>query len=74
MTDMEEFDTYGTHYPVCPHCGSEKFGAWEFDFDNECEEVNCGVCEKPFVIIRNVYIDYTTKKPKGYSNEPKENS
>jgi hypothetical protein len=71
-------------YPVCPYCGRKYRDAWELSFDGDMEgstEVECGGCEKPYTIQRNVEVTYSTTKvgsgpsitaPAGPRNNPSE--
>ena len=59
--------TSNTDLPVCPYCGHEHEGAWEWDFGSGLEgewHGECGMCSEPFVAFRNVSIYYSTKKPR----------
>jgi len=63
---QESFDTLYTHDPVCPFCGHKVRDVWEINFGSaEGEtEIDCGECEKTFIVSRHVTVDYCTYKPK----------
>ncbi len=48
--------------PVCPHCGADVRDSWElFKGMEETVEHECGSCEKPFSITREVTFHYSAK-------------
>lgn len=51
--------------PVCPHCGHHQRDAWEINFGDSMEgsaEIECGACDEPFFVEREVTVTYTTAK------------
>ncbi len=56
------YETQYTTWPVCPHCGHEDDGAWEWNVDEHGAEYECESCEKPFVCTRIVTVEYCTDK------------
>jgi hypothetical protein len=66
-----KIDTEYTREPVCPYCGYVFRNAWELNFDEGLEgqtETDCGECERPLKIWRNVSISYSTKKESEANN------
>lgn len=60
----EQIDTDHRDFPVCPHCGWEHDGAWEWDFGSNLEGTcvtECHACGEEFVAHRNVTVTYSTK-------------
>ena len=55
---MKEFETQYETEAVCPHCGHEHSDSWEL----ENGEYYCNDCEKPFKVVRNIDISYSTFK------------
>lgn len=50
--------------PICPHCGKALRDARELNLsDGESETVECGTCEKEFVVECHVGITYCTSLP-----------
>lgn len=52
-----------TPAPVCPHCGHVMRDAWELPIDGpegECE-ADCGECDKPFIVSRQITVYYSTQ-------------
>lgn len=48
--------------PICPHCGKEYGDAWELGMhDGDQETVDCGHCEKGFVVECEVSVTYSTR-------------
>lgn len=46
--------------PKCPHCGSVVRDSWEIFKEMEQEvETDCGSCEEPFTISREVIFYYS---------------
>lgn len=44
----------------CPHCGEMFTDLWDYNWDSdELVITECGECEKPVDIIRNVTVTYT---------------
>ncbi len=64
MTDQPaEFDTFHKRNVICPHCGSEHSDSWEINFgSSELKEMDCWSCGKPFLAIRDIYVDYSSRK------------
>lgn len=49
--------------PVCPYCGHKRGDAWEINFGLGLEgstEIDCGNCEKPYFVERNIEVTYST--------------
>jgi len=57
----ETFETETTEFPVCPFCGYEHTGAWDWEDDNvytaDCEE-----CDKTFEYDKIVEVRYNTRE------------
>ena len=47
---------------ICPHCGKPMSDAWELDLGDDELEYDCGWCEEPMLIHRNIEITYCTRK------------
>lgn len=45
---------------VCPFCGYADKDSWEFNHDYG--EKRCPVCDRDFIVSRNVSVDYSTIK------------
>jgi len=45
---------------TCPYCGYEHKDSWEFVED--CDEMDCYRCEKEFLYIRNITVNFSTEK------------
>ena len=62
MTDT--LDLKWNTWPVCPHCGKEDNGAWEWGMngDGDSMEVDCGYCEKDYRVTMCLDITYSTEK------------
>ena len=61
----ESFDTAHRDAPICPHCGHAQRDAWEINFGPGIEgdtEIDCGECEKTFMVSRHSTITYSTQK------------
>lgn len=56
----KEHDTENTSNAVCPHCGHEHHGCFEWEADED--EHNCDRCSLPFTYYREVIVKYTTLK------------
>jgi transcription elongation factor Elf1 len=59
---MKDIDTQYTKDPICPHCGKSMSDAWELDLGDDELEYDCGHCEEPMMICRNIEITYCTRK------------
>ena len=62
---MPEIDTDYTRNITCPYCGKQMSDSWEVcqgEMEFDCEEIECGRCEKTFLASRDCSITYTTKK------------
>lgn len=47
---------------TCPYCGHEDQDSWEFGgHQEEPLEVECGVCERPFVVTMYIQVTYTSE-------------
>lgn len=57
---MKKINTDYTRNATCPWCGYENVDSWEL----EDGEYDCGSCEKPFVVERQIEVTYSTFKPK----------
>jgi transposase-like protein len=49
-----------TNRVICPHCGHEHDGSWEWSEDGEPH--TCHACNKQFMWERNVEVSYSTWK------------
>lgn len=66
----KEIDHERTDNAVCPYCGHEDYDSWELGYrnrggetgDDETGNVECGKCDKTYIWIRHVSVDYSTKK------------
>jgi predicted RNA-binding Zn-ribbon protein involved in translation (DUF1610 family) len=62
---MSEIDTDYQSNATCPYCGHVDADSWEIDFgdfmDGEAE-VDCPECGEPYIVTRNVTVDYSTRK------------
>lgn len=50
--------------PVCPKCGHRMFNACDLSFGGDIEgesEIECGECETPYIVKREVEITYSTR-------------
>lgn len=64
--DAVEYDCDGTKSVKCPWCGHEHKDSLEFfALNEEDRDAECGACNKPFYVRRNVYVTYTTTKSGG---------
>lgn len=55
MSNPKVFDTQGTSWPKCPHCGYEHRDAWEWGMDDGDEErVECDNCCEAFTVTMHV--------------------
>jgi DNA-directed RNA polymerase subunit RPC12/RpoP len=43
---------------VCPYCGYEQGDSWEYD--GECDELECAECGKKFHYSRDISVSYST--------------
>ena len=51
------------HEVMCPHCGYILRDLWDHEWGTREEvETDCGSCEKPIIIRRNVTVDYSAEK------------
>ena len=77
MTDLfivdakkEEIDTEFCEKPVCPYCGEKHEDAWEWfgrdDWDGAEQEVECDDCGKPFVVVLQLEVTYSTYKKEAF--------
>jgi DNA-directed RNA polymerase subunit RPC12/RpoP len=58
---MKEIDHEYTREPVCPHCGHKMRDAWELgSSDGEENTVECGKCDKEYVVITHISVSYST--------------
>jgi len=62
-TEHHEMHHNYTDEAVCPYCLEEQSDSWEFN--DWVERHECGSCDKPFSISRNVTINYSTTKLQG---------
>lgn len=69
MADVEEVvstDTYNegsSERIACPWCGEMKTDLWDYNWGSREEiEVECGYCDKPFLLSRIVSVDYTARR------------
>lgn len=58
---MEDIDHEYTHDPVCPHCGYKMIEAWELPQECYQIEVDCGKCDKPYLVTQHITIKYSTE-------------
>lgn len=59
--NMDDLKYFHNPEPVCPHCDAVLRDAWELNFYRDEEtEVDCGTCEKPYTINRDITITYST--------------
>lgn len=50
-----------TDFITCPYCGYENQDSWEFvGRQEEPLEVDCGVCDRPFIVTMYVEVTYTS--------------
>ena len=59
----KNIEHYMTDEVVCPHCGYEYGGSWEYD-DDDLDTMTCDECGKPFKAYREVDVSYITEKVK----------
>lgn len=65
MSEPNADDLSYTYLPVCPYCAYADVDAWELDFDGDDSiETDCGACDKTYIVVRHVSIEYSTRKPK----------
>jgi len=65
---MSKIETIHTKEPVCPYCGHVQRDAWELNLGPGLEgdgEMDCGECERSFVVSRYCDITYKTKPMSG---------
>lgn len=55
----DEIDTYGTDYPVCPHCGHKEDDYSEM---TNAGTYNCPACEKEYYLEPDFSVSFTTSK------------
>lgn len=53
-----------TNEPVCPYCGHNHAGSWEWMIDDNSGEFECEECGKEFFCERVIDVSYTTAKIK----------
>lgn len=64
------YDCSRTDWPVCPHCGYEDDGAWEYSLGDGMggegtADVECPSCDKPYRCERGIDVWYNTSKLDG---------
>lgn len=61
---MKEIHCECTDEIVCPHCGYEFNGSWEYD-DDDGELIECQNCDESFELSVDVSVTYTSRKING---------
>lgn len=60
MSRPYEFDF--NEDPICPYCRAVLGDAWEYNGGDEGSfDVECGDCERPFIVERHISVKYSTK-------------
>lgn len=61
-----EIECHGTDEVVCPFCGYEFSDSWDFNFQGNEMEIECGneACEKTFLCSPYYAVTYYSDKPK----------
>jgi DNA-directed RNA polymerase subunit RPC12/RpoP len=62
---MSEIDTDYQSNATCPYCAHVDKDSWEIDFGDCMDgdaEVDCPECGEPYIVTRNVTVDYSTRK------------
>ena len=65
----EDVDTFSTDYVVCPYCGHAMdtcYGYEDFPelYEEGEHEIECGECEKTFILETMVSYSYETRRAK----------
>jgi uncharacterized Zn-finger protein len=58
----QEIDTEHTDQLTCPYCGRVDRDGHEYFQHSECQEVQCGHCEREFDAVQHVSVTYSAKK------------
>ena len=60
-------------FVLCPHCDARQCVGYEHELfeeyatlepGDECVEIDCGTCDRPFLAIRHASVDYSTRSLK----------
>lgn len=56
-------DTKNKYQAICPHCDHVNRDSWDLDIgQNEWETVGCPRCGEEYEVIREVMVEYSTRK------------
>lgn len=59
-----EIDTDYQSEITCPYCGWKDRDSWDYSWGYGSEElgIECGKCEKEFIVYRDITVDYSSRK------------